>query len=237
VRILSIVHQDDAGAGVFGEAAAAAGHDLDEWRPPDSAAPELDAFGAVIVFGGAMHVDQEDRHPWLRTEKDLLRAALGDGVPVLGVCLGSQLLAEAAGARPRRAERPEIGWVQVELTPEGESDPLLGPLPRSFDAFQWHSYEFPLPPGATPLARSSLCLQGYRLDGASWGIQFHAEVALSSVKSWLEGYARDPDAVLARVDEATVRAETEQRIEAWNALGRGLCRSFLAEAERQARRD
>ena len=126
---------------------ARSGHELVEWVPTNGGPPDLDGLGAAMVFGGAMHVDQEGANPWLRGEKELLRRLLGAGLPLLGVCLGSQLLAEAAGAAPRRASEPEIGWVPVEQTAAGRADPLTGALPERFEAFEWHSYEAPLPDG------------------------------------------------------------------------------------------
>jgi GMP synthase (glutamine-hydrolysing) len=232
VRILSIVHQPDAGPGVFADAAAAGGNELVEWRPAEAPAPELDGFGAAMTFGGAMHADQEADHPWLATEKELLRELLRRGTPVLGVCLGAQLLAEAAGSEPRRAATPEIGWYEVSLTEDAAHDPVAAVLPPRFEAFQWHSYEAPLPPGATALATSDVCLQAYRLDGNSWGIQFHAEVTSEIVGSWLDDYGKDEDAVRMGVDPEAIRAQTQPRIEDWNELGRALCARFIEAAAR-----
>jgi GMP synthase (glutamine-hydrolysing) len=233
VRILSIVHEDDAGPGVFGDAVADRGDELEQWAPRREPAPDLARYDAVMVFGGAMHVDHEDRHPWLRAEKDLLRELVGRRLPVLGVCLGAQLLAEAAGAEPHAAAGPEIGWYEIELTGQGEDDPVLGPLAPRFTGFQWHSYEFPLPPGATALARTPACLQAFRLDGATWAIQFHAEVTRESIESWLADYASAEEAARAGVDPERLLADTDRLVPAWNDAGRGLCRRFLEEAERR----
>jgi GMP synthase (glutamine-hydrolysing) len=231
VRVLTIVHQPNAGAGVFGEVAEAEGHELVRWIPPAGPPPSDDGFGAVMVFGGSMHLDQEDENPWLRDEKEFLRELLEGGTPALGVCLGSQLLAEAAGAEPRRASRPEIGWHGIELTPEGRSDPLLAPLAAGFEGFGWHSYEFPLPPEADPLARSEVCLQAFRLrDRPVWGLQFHAEVTPGILDSWIDDYDSDEDAVRIGLDPARLREESAGRIEGWNELGRGLSARFLREA-------
>jgi GMP synthase (glutamine-hydrolysing) len=234
MRTLAIVHQRDAGPGVFADAIRSYGAELDRWTPPEAVSPpgEPRDYDAVLVFGGAMHADQEDRHSWLREEKALLRDLLEDGVPLLGVCLGAQLLAEAAGAPPRPASRPEIGWHDVELMPGGNSDPLLGPLAPRFDAFQWHSYEFPLPEGATPLARSAVCLQAYRIGEAAWGIQFHAEVSGEDAEAWIDDYRSDEDAVRIELDPARLRRQTRAAIRDWNELGRGLCERFLAAATR-----
>jgi GMP synthase (glutamine-hydrolysing) len=178
MRVLSVVHHRNAAAGVFREPARVAGHELVEWLPHEGPPPSPEGLDAAIVFGAEAQVDQEETLPWLRHEKELVRLLLERDVPMLGVCFGSQVLAEAAGAVVRPAERAEIGWNEVELTPEGLSDPVLGFLPERFEAFGYHHYEWLLPPGGVPLARSAACLQAFRLgEGPFWGIQFHPEVA------------------------------------------------------------
>jgi GMP synthase (glutamine-hydrolysing) len=235
MRALAIVHQPDAGPGVFAGAIRSAGVELDTWMRAATPSPprEPGQYDAVLVFGGAMHADQEDSHPWLREEKALLADLLQRRVPLLGVCLGAQLVAEAAAGPPRRAREPEIGWHEVRLAAEAADDPLLGPLPRRFVAFQWHSYEFPLPPGATALARSPVCLQAYRLGESAWGIQFHAEVTREDAEAWIDDYRSDEDAVRLGFDTEELRRRTSGAIEAWNALGRGLCSRFIAAATRE----
>jgi GMP synthase-like glutamine amidotransferase len=234
MRVLAIVHQRDAGPGVFADAIRSCGVELDTWMraESDSAPADPAGYDAVLIFGGAMHADQEDLHPWLRDEKELLVDLLGRGVPLLGVCLGAQLLAEAGGAVPRRASEPEIGWHEVVLTPEGAKDSLLAPLAPDFEAFQWHSYEFSLPPGATPLARSDVCLQAYRIDRSAWGIQFHAEVSPADAEAWIDDYRSDEDAVRIGIDPEALRQRTRAAIGAWNAIGAGLCERFLQAAGR-----
>jgi GMP synthase-like glutamine amidotransferase len=234
MRALAISHQPDAGPGVFAEAISAAGHELDLWSIADASEPPADPFGydAVMTFGGAMTVDQPDEHGWIEPEKELLAGLIDAGVPLLGVCLGSQLVCEAAGGAARRAQEPEIGWHPVELTAEGEGDPLLGPLAPSFEAFQWHSYECVPPDGATILASSPVCVQAYRVGETTWGIQSHPEVSAADAAHWIDDYRSDPDAVRIGVDPAALGAETEGRIAAWNEDGRDLCLRFLAAARR-----
>jgi GMP synthase (glutamine-hydrolysing) len=234
MRALSIVHQRDAGPGVFTDAMRSQDVEHDVWLVAENDEPPRDpaSYDAVLVFGGAMHADQDDSHPWIRPEKALLQDLLARDVPLMGVCLGSQLVAEAAGAPARRAARPEIGWHAVEVTPEGAQDPVLGPLAPSFTAFQWHSYEFPLPPGATPLARSAVCLQAFRLRNAL-GIQFHAEVSGADAETWIDDYRSDEDAVRTGVDPDALRLQTRESIAAWNDAGRALCERFLAGATRE----
>ena len=236
MRALAIVHQRDAGPGVFADAFRSRGVELDSWLRAETESPPRmpNDYDAVLTFGGAMHADHDDRHPWLQEEKALLSDLLERGVPLLGVCLGAQLLAEAAGALPRPASQPEIGWHEVEVTADGELDPLLGPLAPRFQAFQWHSYEFPLPPGATLLAHSPVCPQAYRVGDATWGIQFHAEVTREDADAWIDDYRSDEDAIRIGLDPDELRRNTRNAIADWNALGRGLCERFLAAVATRA---
>ncbi len=229
MRILAIVQQRDAGPGVFAEAISGRGDSLDEWVLPEGDPPPADPLGydAVFTLGGAMNVDEEGERPWLGDELALLRELLAAEVPLLGLCLGGQLVAAAAGAAPGRAAQPEIGWHRVELTPEGLEDPLLGALAPGFEAFQWHSYEFPLPPGAAALARSEVCLQSCRVSERAWAIQFHPEVSRADALAWIADYRSDPNAVRIGTDPVALRAETKAKIDAFNDLGRGLCRRWL----------
>jgi len=226
MRVLAIVHQDDAGPGVFADAVRAAGHELELWRPDRGEAPP-DVADAVMVFGGAM--DTVDPLPWLAPEKAYLSDVVERGTPVLGVCLGAQLLAEAAGGSVRRARLPEIGWVEVAV--DAGDDPVFGGLPDRLTAFGWHSFEA-VPPGqGLALASSETSLQAFRLNGTpQWGIQFHAEVSAADMRSWIENFHTDPDA--AGMDPGALLAESEPRLDAWNEFGRALCSRFLAAAAR-----
>ena len=226
MRVLSVSHGPSVPGGMFDDVAEAAGHELERWVVPLGGAPQPAAsYGAIMVFGGSMHPDQDARHAWLEREEKFLQDALAHDVPVVGVCLGAQMLARAAGAWVGPAPEPEIGWFEVELTPEGRDDPVLGVLPPRIDTFQWHSYTFSLPERGTELARSALCSQAFRVGERAWGLQFHAEVTLGIVRVWTteDGHELpfDPDAFLA---------EAERRIGEWNTHGRRLCEAFLAAA-------
>jgi GMP synthase (glutamine-hydrolysing) len=229
VRVLAVVHELDVGPGVFGEEIRGRGAELDEWVLPKSAEPPADPLGydAAFVLGGSMNVDEGERHGWLATERGVIGELLERRVPLIGLCLGGQMLAAAAGAVPRRAARPEIGWHPVEVTDDGRADPVIGPLPPSFEAFQWHSYEFPLPPGAVALARSEVCLQAARIGELAWALQFHPEVTEADALSWTENFGTDPDAVRIGVDPTALALEIEAKIGAFNRLGRELCGRWL----------
>jgi len=225
---LAIIHGGSVRSGVFGDVVRERGHVLEEWSLAwDEPLPRpLDAYGAVLVFGGAMHADQDDHHPWLREEDLFLQRLLDLHMPVLGICLGAQLLAKAAHAPVFPAEEAEVGWFAVELTEAGTEDPVLGRLPPTFDAFQWHYYAHDVPAGAVELARNRVCTQAFRLGDSTWGVQFHPEVTLHQVQSWIHEEKGLP------VDPGTLLAETTERIEAWNTLGRELCAGFVDAAER-----
>ena len=220
MRVLAITHGPSVGPGVFADAVLAGDHELVEHQLPAAGALDNREADAIVILGGAMNPDEEKRHGWLRPELRYLERQLDLGTPLLGVCLGSQLIARAAGARVFRADEPEVGWLHVDVTEAGASDPVTSVLPSRFDAFQWHHYTHDLPDGAVELAHSPVCLQAYRL-GRAWGVQFHPEVRAGQIESWL---AEDPDDV---ADPAALRADTHSRIAVWNELGRRLCAAFL----------
>lgn len=226
MRVLSVTHGPSVPGGVFDEAVKAAGHTLERWQVPDGGTPEPAAsYGAVMVFGGSQHPDQDDRFEWLAREEGFLQEVLAAGVPVFGVCLGAQMLARAAGGTVGPASAAEIGWLEVALTPTGAADPVLGVLPPSATVFQWHHYTFELPPAGVELARSPICPQAFRLAQPAWGIQFHAEVTLPQIELWTEQNEDEP------VPRGLL-SESRRRIGESNELGRRLCGAFLDSAQR-----
>ena len=231
MRVLSVVHDPahTGGGGIFEKVVAERGDTLDRWVVADGeAAPgEPSLWDAVMVFGGAMHPDQDAEHPWLGGEVAFIAAALSQGVPTIGVCLGAQLVARAAGAGVGPAERPEVGWFTVELSDDGARDPVVGVLPPRVDAFQWHYYTFELPDDAVQLAANANARQAYRLGDRTWAIQFHAEVERHMLDRWfVEGAGELPK------PRDEIEAETERLLGGWNAHGRALCGAFLDEAAR-----
>lgn len=226
--VLALVHGEHARSELYGDTVREHGHRLDEWSLAwGTPLPlPLDAYHAVFVLGGAVHADQDDRHPWLREENFFLQRLLHLGTPTLGVCLGAQLLAKAAHSWIAPAECPEIGWVDVELTDEGAEDPLLGLLPGRIRAFEWHSYTYGVPAGASELARSAGCTQAFRLGERVWAVQFHPEVSAPQIEQWMA------DKSEADVDAEAVLAETREQIGEWNRVGRVLCEGFCELAER-----
>ena len=165
--------------------------------------------GGLIVMGGPQTVYQLDRYPYLRDEMRLIDSALKEHKPILGVCLGSQLLAATLGAQVRRGEQREIGWYPVRLAESARDDRLLRGLPGEFVAAHWHSDVFDLPADAIKLASSDATeVQAYRYRDNAWGFLFHAEMTIEIMRKLVdefgEGLSRvgiDGEAMVARAPE------------------------------------
>lgn len=170
--------------------------------------PPVADFDALIVMGGPMNIYEYEAHPWLRTEKALIRAAIAQGRRVLGICLGAQLIADVLGGPVRRNDEPEIGWFPVELSAASRAEPAFADLPPRFTAFHWHGDTYALPPGAVCLAHSEACAQqAFSWDGGRViGLQFHLEVTRDNAIEWLRHetltpsrHVQAPEAILADV--------------------------------------
>ncbi len=151
-----------------------------------AARPRLDGYDGLVVLGGPMNVGQVDEYPHLATEIELIDEAIDRGMPILGVCLGAQLIAAALGARVYPNDEKEIGWYPIELTDAGRDDPLLGHLDSPEQIFQWHGDTFEIPEGAVHLALSPACRnQAFRYGTSVYGLQFHMEVDEPLIERWL----------------------------------------------------
>jgi GMP synthase-like glutamine amidotransferase len=149
----------------------------------------LSKIRAVISLGGPMNVYEEEKHPFLKKENIFIKCILENEKPFLGICLGAQLLAKAAGAKVRKNHVKEIGWFKIKLTPEGERDLFCQGLSKELLVFQWHEDTFALPKQGTLLAEGTTCLnQAFKVGRNAYGIQFHIEVTSDMIESWLFAY-------------------------------------------------
>ena len=154
-------------------------------RQPDQQ-PDVSRYNGLIVLGGPMNVDQVERFPHLTTEIAAIRVALERGIPVLGICLGAQLLAAALGANVRPASVREIGWYPLHPSDAAREDALCRHLGDHQHVFQWHAYTFDLPPGAVHLASTPDCSnQAFRYGDRAYGLQFHLEADEHLIQRWL----------------------------------------------------
>jgi GMP synthase-like glutamine amidotransferase len=222
MRVLFLTHGPDVGAELWGDVAREEGHELVEWQIVTQGLPP-NGFDAVVVLGGEMNVGEEVRHPWLHDEYELLRAWVDAETPLLGICLGAQTLARSAGGAVGPVQRQLAGFYETELTEAGAADPVLGSLPRRFQALNANGYTFSVPDGAVLLADGPVP-QALRVGAHAWGVQFHPEVRRDQVLRW---WRAEPS--LPRPLEELER-ELDEQLPVWQELGRRLCRAFLAAA-------
>jgi len=175
-------------------------------------------FAGITLMGGPMGVN--DTLPWIAPVCALLREAVSDRVPVLGHCLGGQLLAKALGAKVMRAPTPEIGWIEVEATNGPAQTAWFGGR-SSFTAFQWHYDAFAVPPGATPVLTNGFnANQAYVVDDRHIGLQCHVEMTRALVETWLTtGASELPQTSSASTQSATdIRRGVDERLSALHAV-------------------
>ena len=189
---------------------------------------EIDDYSCLIIMGGPMGANDEDKYPYITDELKLIEKALTMGMPVLGICLGSQLMARAAGATVYQGDTKEIGWYALSLTSEALNDPLFGTLPEELTVFQWHGDTFDVPEGATLLA-SSLRFpnQLLRIGKNGYAIQFHLEVMDVMVREWIDINKTELDALQEQIDPRIIIRETKAHISPLKGYGEKVFSAFF----------
>jgi GMP synthase (glutamine-hydrolysing) len=183
-------------------------------RHPD-ARPRIDGYNGLVVLGGPMNVDEADHHPHLDVEADLILAAIDRGLPVLGICLGAQLIAKALGAEVRRNHEKEIGWYPLCKTEDADDDPVFSHFEITEQVFQWHGDTFDIPDGAVHLAATDSCPnQAFRYGDNVYGLQFHLECDEPMIERWLQvpHHVAEISSTAGRIDPDTIRRETPRHI-------------------------
>lgn len=194
------------------------------------AQPTLNGYDGLIVLGGPMSVNDAGRLAHLTTELRLIETALRHDIPVLGICLGAQLIAKTLGAKVYPNCQKEIGWYDVSPTGEANRDALLGQLKSTEKIFQWHGETFDMPASTCHLAYSSLCAnQAFRYGNKVYGFQFHLEVDEPMIHRWLrvEENRREISAVVGAEHLETIYRETPDHIVRLTQIADRVFRAFV----------
>lgn len=193
-QVLVLQHARSEGLGTIERALRGAGHSFKYLRTFEGEAvpPDAGIFRGLVIMGGPMGVYEYAKYPFLKDEMKLIENFLNEGKPILGVCLGSQLLASALGAEVKKGQRKEIGWYPIHLNANAEADTLLKGQPDSFTAYHWHGDIFDLPANAEPLASSDLtALQAFRHGKNAYGLLFHMEVTREQIQTMLQEFSEE----------------------------------------------
>jgi GMP synthase-like glutamine amidotransferase len=206
----------------------AAGVVLDERRPgAGDALPALEEVDGIVTFGGSQSVLDLEHDAALSAERSLLRDAVAAGVPVLGICLGAQLLAHALGAPVRRAPRRNVTWMELTALPAAAEDPLFAGLGSPIRGLQWNEDVFALPPGATELLTGAPAgVAAFRAGRCAWGVQFHPEVGGGQLDGWYADYGAWLGE--AGVSEGDARAADDLHLPAQSELAERLFGAFAS---------
>ena len=230
MRVLVVENMAHSDLGQVGVALQESGAEIDLRQPFTGQALPGDIHGhdALVVLGGEQSAVDDHIHPYLPELARLMRTFADAGKSVLGICLGSQLLARAHGGDNLLGKTREFGWHGVELTADGECDPVLGAAGPAFKSFEWHSDSFTLPRGAVRLATNpAVANQAFRIGRAAYGMQFHFEAGTAVV----EGWNRTFETVINRIDPDWLQRYPEhaaRHAEQADAAGLALARAWVA---------
>jgi len=233
-KVIVLRHVPHEHLGTLAEAFSSAGlcYEYVNFYEQSKGLHSLDDAAALLILGGPMNVDETDRYPFLAREVASAREAVERKLPVLGICLGAQLIAKALGARVYANREKEIGWYEVERTPAAADDPLFCGFHEKETVFQWHGDTFDLPVGATLLARSPACRhQAFRYGSNGYGLQFHVEVTEEMIREWLcepvncaeLAHGREP------IDPARIEVETPAYLPRLRQLAASLYVGFFED--------
>ncbi len=226
MRAVCLQHVPFEGPGAFAKALTKRGVSLESHLVPKDGLPK-DAGDLLIVMGGPMSVNDSD--PWITEETTFIRSVLLANKPVIGVCLGSQLMAKALGATVRSGKALEIGMSPVRLTDEGKKDPVFGAGSDAFDVFEWHGEIFDLPKDCVPLVASDIApLQAFRYGERAYGLLFHLEMEAGGIDSLCRECA--PDVTKAGLTAQQVKTSALPRLPQLHQIADRLIGHLLTRA-------
>jgi GMP synthase-like glutamine amidotransferase len=189
--------------------------------------PELKDYSGLIILGGPMNVYEEKKYSFLRAENSLINEALSHKKPIIGICLGAQLIAKATGGKVYPGVNKEVGWYTVNLTEEGQKDKVFRCFEGHFTVFQWHGDTFDLPVCAMRLAESDIFHnQAFSIGDIGYAIQFHLEVTSQMISDWFKRYEDELIPLQGYIDPDKILRDSEKHIQALNRRAAILCSNF-----------
>ena len=234
-RILVLQHVESEGLGIIDGAVRRKGFVADFIRvfKGERIPRNIQRYAGLIVLGGPMGVYEEEIYPFIKDEIALIKSAVKEEIPVLGICLGSQMLAKAAGADVYKGKKKEIGWYDVRLTDEGKRDRLFIGLPDRFIVFQWHGDTFDIPENSKCLASSELFPhQIIKVGKNAYGLQFHLEVTEKMAREWIDVNDKELLSVKSYIDPKQILKDMSAYIETVHRYGEVVFNRFLNLIER-----
>lgn len=212
MKILIVQHTVGEGPGLLQPVLLCKGWELDIrcMEEPGTSLPcNLDGYDAMLILGGPMGANEEDKYPYLRILQKLIVLSLQTGIPVLGICLGAQIIAKALGGSVKPNQVKEIGWYRLHLTGAGQQSPLFEGLPEELTFFEWHQDTFSLPESASHLVEGGTCTnQAFSINDSLWGLQFHPEVNQSIIFHWSKNGADELEEFGGKDEPSRLRVKT-----------------------------
>jgi GMP synthase (glutamine-hydrolysing) len=228
-RIFCFQHIDCEGPGTLADILRSKGAVLQVLKTYRGVEIPDDLGDGLVVLGGPMAVYEESQHPWMTLELNAIRRCLNKKIPVLGICLGAQMLAHLAGGRVYQGPVAEVGWHPVTLTAEGNGDLLFSGVPVNFEAFHWHSDTFDLPYGAVRLAGSGhYPNQVFKLGSRTYGFQCHLEVNRKMLEDWMLVYAKELTPQGGTIPPANISANLDLNVSRLHAVAEKVFSGFLS---------
>lgn len=220
-------HTADEGPGLLGQVLEERGLEMQVIRAflGETVPNGIEGSSALVILGGPMGVYETLTYPWLEEELALVRSALRARVPVLGICLGSQLLATSLGAEVAPSGGLELGFAPVTLSKHAKRDPLFAELPSTFEPLHWHGDAFTLPEGATPLARSGRTEHQAFRHGSAWGVLFHLECTREQIAAMCRAFPED--VTRAGLSEERLITESVTRLSQLEGPARAFFHAFV----------
>lgn len=228
-KVYALQHLAAEPLGVIGEALEAEGVDAEYVRlfEGEPVPDEMRDAAGLIVMGGSMGAYEQDKYPFLSREIRLIEAALKAEKPVLGICLGSQLVATALGAGVQKGDRKEIGWFPVKLTEAATADRLFGGVERCFTGYHWHGDVFDLPSGAATLASSARTqCQAFAYEERAYGLLFHLEATQEIVEDMVRGFSEELDE--EEIEGAEIISQSREHLPPHQRIGQSVFQKWAS---------